>query len=181
MSLPDEASLIQIFGTLLAVIVGGLLTSTTTFFIERQKWKRERRNKLDELRRDAVAAALKWISPMRSAEYTASALVMAALQGDFEHERFMVDYPNLVVELAKSDLTGVQRASLPPDFYARGHEIIRDLEKLRSLGVKCGQEVKIGRSNPDGYKECTETITRISMAIEELESELKRVFLETFE
>ncbi|AZT83278.1 hypothetical protein EHN06_06790 [Marinobacter sp. NP-4(2019)] len=181
MNLPEEAQLIQILGTLLAVIVGGLLTSITTFFIERQKWKRERRNKLDELRRDAVAAALEWISPMRSAEYAASSIVMAALQGDFEHERFMNDYPNLVLELAKSDLTGVQRASLPSDFYARGHEIIRDLEKLRFLGVKCGQEVKIGRSDPQGYKECTETMTRISTAIEELESELKRFFLETFD
>ncbi len=181
MSLPSEEQLIQILGTLLAVIVGGLLTSMTTFVIERQKWKRERRNKLDELRRDAVAAALEWISPMRTAEYAASSLVMAAIQGDFEHERFMVDYPNLVLELAKSDLTGVQRASLPSDFYARGHEIIRDLEKLRILGVKCGQEVKIGRSDPNGYKECMETMSRVSKSIEELESELKRVFLDTLE
>jgi hypothetical protein len=178
---PPDTQLIPIFGTLLAVIVGGLLTFLTTSVIERQRWKRERRDKLDEIRRDAYAAALEWIDPMRNAELKASSMVMAALQGELDHERFMNEYPYLVGDLAKSDLTGSQRASLPVDFYSCGHKIIRDLDKLRYLGVKYGQEVQVGRTIPEGYEECMAKMNEISNDIEHLERELKAAFHKTFQ
>ena len=181
MDVAENTEIVRVLGTLLAVIVGGLLTSITTFIIERQKWKRERKNKLDELKREACGAALEWIGPMRNAEFIASSLVMNALQGEFEHEGFLSDYPYLAGELEKSDLSGVQRASLPHDFYSRGHRIVRDLDKLRYLGVKYGQSVKIGRKNPDGYKECTNLMNKISSEIDQLEDEIKASFHGTFE
>ena len=104
------SKLLTMGGPLLGALVGGLIASLTARSIERQRWRQERREKLTGLRRDALSAALEWIEPMRNAETRASSLVMAAIQGNFDHENFLKEFPYLLGELVREDLPASQRA-----------------------------------------------------------------------
>ena len=83
------SKLLTMAGPLIGVILGGLISFFTARGVERQRWKRERQEKLASLQRDALAAALEWIEPMRNAETSASSLVMAAIRGDVDDETFL--------------------------------------------------------------------------------------------
>ena len=52
------SQLLTMAGPLLGALVGGLITSFTTHGVERQRWRRERQEKLASLKREALAAAL---------------------------------------------------------------------------------------------------------------------------
>jgi hypothetical protein len=175
------SKLLPIAGPLLGAIVGGFISVLSTWALERQKWRRDRREKLATLERDALSEALEWIEPMRNAEMSASLLVMAAIQGDFDHEKFLKDFPYLVGDLGKKDLSGGLRAVLPDDAYRRGHEIIRNLEDLRVLGVKYGQEARVKGKVMTGFKECSAKLGIIGKQITELETDLRKAFYKTFE
>lgn len=137
------SKLLMMAGPLLGALVGGIISFFTARGVERQKWRRERQEKLAGLKRDALAAALEWIEPMRNAESRASSLVMAAIQGDVDDEHFLKEFPNLLGELVKKDLPASQRAVLSDNVYARGHRIVRDIDELNYLGVKYGQEARV--------------------------------------
>src|SRR4030042_940679 len=102
--------------------------------------RRERQEKLTELKREALAATLEWIESMRNAETRASGLVMSAIRGEVSHEDFLGRFPYLLGNLVKKDLPANQRAVLPDNVYARGHRIILEFDELQYLGVRYGQE-----------------------------------------
>lgn len=175
-----NSDLLAIIGSLLGVLVGGLLSFLTTLGIEHRRWKQKRQEKLEELRRDALAEALEWIEPMRNAEIRVSSLVMAAIHGEVDHENFLKKFPDLIGDLAKKDLSASQRAVLPDNVYARGHQIVRDLNNLRSLGVKYGQEAMVTGKPMAGFQECNNKLDVIGKQIEELETDLRKAFRQTF-
>ncbi len=175
------SKLLTMAGPLLGAIVGGLISALSTWGLERQRWRRDRREKLAALRRDALSKALEWIEPMRNAESLASSLVMAAIRGDVDDEQFLKEFPNLIGDLAKKDLSGSLRAVLPDDAYDRGHEIVRDLGELRILGVKYGQEVRLKGEAMVGFQECSAKLDVIGKRITTLETDLRKAFCETFE
>jgi hypothetical protein len=168
-------------GPLLGAFVGGLIASLNARSVERQRWRHERQEKLIALRRDALAAALEWIEPMRNAEVRASLIVMAAIQGDFDHEKFLKDFPYLLGELGKKDLTANQRAVLPDDIYGRGHQIVREMDQLSYLSVKFGSEATVMGKPMAGFQECSNKLDAIRKQISELENDLQKAFQRTFE
>lgn len=168
-------------GPLLGVVVGGLISSLTSRSLERQRWRHDRQERLAALRREALAATLEWIEPMRNAEIRASSLVRAALGGDFEHERFFKEFPYLLGDLIKMDLPADQRAVLPDDVYVRGHRIVRKLDELRGLGVKYGQEARVKGKLMAGFQECSAKLDIVGKEISQLEEDLRKAFNETFE
>lgn len=166
---------------LLGVLLGGFISYFTAHGVERQRWKRERQEKLASLRRDALAAALEWIEPMRNAETRASSLVMAAIQGNVDDEHFLKEFPYLLGELVKKDLLANQRAVLPDNVYARGHRIVRDIDELSYLGVKyCQKARNIGKPMA-GFQECSSKLDSIGKQITEFETDLREAFRRTFE
>lgn len=175
------SKLLTMAGPLLGVLVGGLISYFTARGVERQRWKRERQEKLAGLRRDALAAALEWIEPMRNAETRASSLVMAAIRGDVDDEHFLKEFPYLLGELVKKDLPASQRAVLPENVYARGHRIVRDMDELSHLGVKYGQEARVMGKPMAGFQECSGKLDTIGKQISELETDLREAFRRTFE
>ena len=175
------SKLVTIAGPLLGALVGGLIASLTAWSIERQRWRHERQEKLSSLQREALAAALEWIEPMRNAETRASSLVMSALHGNFDHEKFLNEFPYLLGELVKKDLPANQRAVLPDKIYERGHKIVRDLDQLSYLGVKYGQEVTVMNKPMAGFRECSEKLDIIGKKILDLETDLREAFRRTFE
>lgn len=168
-------------GPLLGAVVGGLISFLAARGLERQRWRRDRQEKLAVLRRDALAAALEWIEPMRNAETHASSLVMAAIRGDVEDEQFLKDFPYLLGDLVKKDLPANQRAVLPDHVYARGHRIVRELDDLRVLGVRYGQEARVKGKLMAGFEECSAKLDAIGKEISQLDTDLRKAFRETFE
>lgn len=175
------SKLVTTAGPLLGAIVGGFIASLTAWSIERQRWRHERQEKLAGLQREALAAALEWIEPMRNAETRASSLVMSALHGNFDHEMFLKEFPYLLGELTKKDLPANQRAVLSDNIYERGHKIVRDLDQLSCLGVKYGQEATVMNKPMAGFSECSEKLDIIGKQILELETDLQEAFRRTFE
>jgi len=170
-----------IVGPLLGVIVGGLITYFVSSRIERQRWRHERQEKLLLLQRDALAAALEWIEPMRNAETRASSMIMAAIRGDFDHDKFLKEFPYLLGELVKKDLPANQRAVLPDNIYKRGQQIIREMDELSFLGVKFGQEtIAMGKPMP-GFQDCNKKLDSVHEQISGLENDLRKAFRQTFE
>ncbi len=172
--------LLSMAGPLLGTIVGGLITFIVMRSIEHQRWLRERQEKLLGLKRDALAAALEWFEPMRNAESRASSLVMAAIRGEIDDERFLNEFPYLLGELIKKDLPANQRAVLPDNVYARGHRIVRELDEVRVLGIKYGQEARIKGKPLPGFRECSDKLGNIGQQITELEKELQEAYRRTF-
>ena len=168
-------------GPLIGVVVGGLIASLTALKVERQRWQHERKEKLSGLQREALAAALEWIEPMRNAEIRASSLVMAAIRGDFDHEHFLKKFPYLLGELAKKDLQASHQAVLPYNIYERGHQIVRDMDQLSYLGVKFGQEATVMGKPMSGFQECSNKLEIIGKQISELENDLRKAFRGTYE
>ena len=168
-------------GPLLGVVVGGLIASLTAWGVERQRWRHDRKEKLSGLQREALAAALEWIEPMRNAETRASSLVMAAIRGDFDHEHFIKEFPYLLGELVKKDLQASHRAVLFDNIYERGHQIVRDMDQLSYLGVKFGQEATVMGKPMSGFRECSNKLETIRKQISELENNLREAFRGTFE
>ena len=165
---------------LLSLIVGQVTTYFIMRNIERQKWQQEKKEKLLEIKRDALAAALEWIEPMRNAEIRASSMVMAAIHGDFDHEKFLEEFPYLLAELIKKEIPAKQRAVLPDRVYPSGHRIIRELDEVRFLGVKYGQEATIKGKPLAGFQECSDKLDMINRMIEELETDLRNEFQQTY-
>lgn len=181
MSEDSISELLTMAGPLLGALVGGLITFITTIGVERQKWHRERQEKLASLKREALTVALEWIEPMRNAETHASGLVMSAISGEFDHESFVNQFPRLLGELVEKDIPASQRAVLPDDIYTRGHRIIRDLDELRCLGVKYGQKARYMDKPMAGFQECSAKLDIIGKQISELETNLREEFRRTFE
>ncbi len=118
---------------------------------------------------------------MRNAETLASSLLMAAIHGDIDDERFLKEFPYLLGELVKKELPANQRAVLPDNVYAREHRIVRELDEVRILGVKYGQEARIMGRPLAGFQECSAKLNAISQQITNFETELREVFRQTFE
>lgn len=175
------SKLITLAGPLLGAIVGGLITSFATRALERQRWRHDRQEKFVSLRRDALTATLEWIEPMRNAQSRASSLVMAAIQGHIEDEQLLREWPYLLGDLAKKDLSGNLRVVLPNDTYERGHRIVCELDALSGLGVKYGQEARRTGRPMAGYQECSAKLDAIGTQISQLETDLRKAYKATFE
>ncbi|MHB0935410.1 MAG: hypothetical protein ACYC6A_03380 [Armatimonadota bacterium] len=175
------AQLLTISGTLVGVVVGGFITTLSARSIERLKWQHERLEKLASLKREALAAALEWISPMRNAEIRASSLVLGAIHGDIDYEQFLNEFPYLVGDLVNKDLSAYLSVLLPEDIYIRGHNIVRSFEKLRFLGVKNSQEVRRMGTPMIGFEECNNALQELKEQIDSLEMDMQRMYRETFQ
>lgn len=173
--------LIVLAGPLAGAIVGGLISIAAMFTVERQRRRHEKKEKLASLKRETFAAALEWIDPMRNAHSRASSLTIAAIRAEIDSEHLFQEWPNLVGALAKKDLTAAQRALLPDGLYRRGHHIVRELEELRSLGVRHGQDASVMGKLMAGYTEISAKLDAIDAQMCQLEDDLRKEFLTTFE
>ena len=181
MSEDTISKMLMIAGPLLGALVGGLIASLTARSLERQRWRHERQEKLLVLQREALSEALEWIEPMRNAEIRASSMVMAAIRGNFEHEKFFNEFPYLLGELVKKDLSANQRAVLPDNIYERSNQIVRDMDQLRYLGVKYGSEATVMGKPMSGFQECSDKLETIGKQISDFENDLRELFRRTYE
>ena len=76
---------------------------------------------------------------------------------------------------------GALAAVLPDDVYERGHQIVRDMDRLIYLGVKFGQEATLRDKPMAGFQECSNKLHTIGKQIADLERDLRKAFRRTFE
>lgn len=167
-------------GPLAGVIVGGLVSFLVAFGVDRRRWKHEREEKLAGIERDALAAALEWINPMRNAQTKASLLVVSLLRGEIDVEAFHRDFPQLSAELAKRDPRADQRAVLPDEIYQAGHRIVYALDDLRLTAVRHSAEAWTSGPFMAGYPECEAKLKSLNEDITSLEDRLRRAFRQSF-
>lgn len=167
-----------LIGPLLGVLVGGFISALTTRSLERSRWRHDRQEKLAAQKRDALAAALEWMDPMRNAKIAASRFLAAAIHGDIDQETLSELWPNLGGEL--KDLPGHQRALLPDDIYPRGHHIVFEIKKLKNLAMRSAQSHSEDRP-PAGLEEGYPRLETVADNIKSLEDDLRKAYLATFE
>jgi hypothetical protein len=128
----------DIFIPLISVVIGGLITYLTTRALESRKWKQEKKDKLQEKRREALALALEWLAPIEAAWIRASSVASAFIRGDISEEEFRKRWPDLLSELVKRDLPASLNVLLPPEAHKRGLLILRQLDDLRHASYSSG-------------------------------------------
>lgn len=76
------------WSSLIAVVVGGLISAGTNFFLEQVRSRRSRLDKRNDAKRDALRRALAWIDPMERALNGAETEVYGLLNGATTEEEF---------------------------------------------------------------------------------------------
>jgi len=69
---------------------------------------------------------------------------------------------------------------LPDNVYERGHRIVRELDEVRYLGVKYGEEARVKGKPLAGFQECSDKLDAISQQINDLERDLREAYQKTF-
>lgn len=161
--------------TLLAVIIGALIALLSAFLNGWLQRRHERHEKRAELERKALAAALRWIIPMRQAFYRASILALNAQAGVADADRLNAEWPQLVSSLVDLDVPSDCEALLPSHIYPSGIEIAR---KIEALGPAVASAV---RQHIDHWSEFSTTFAECEKKIVSLETDLKERFRKSFD
>lgn len=173
--------ILKVAGPIVGAMVGGLITITAMYGLQRQKYRHEKKENCNSLKRDALTAALEWIEPMRNSWSSANSLVTASIHGTISEDEFIERWPDLLSNLAQRDLPGNFRAVLPEGVYSSGHKIIRELENLQILGIKYGQIARLENDHLPGFQECSNKLNKLEDQISKLETKLNKEFKGTFE
>jgi hypothetical protein len=81
--------------SLIGVVAGGFIAAGTAFLLEEVRRRHQRRDKRDDIKREALRRALAWIDPMEKALTAAEVEIYALLHGRIDEEEFRQRYPNL--------------------------------------------------------------------------------------
>ncbi|MCH8270859.1 MAG: hypothetical protein IH985_06570 [Planctomycetes bacterium] len=166
---------------LAGVLIGGLVTYWATRAIEVRRWNQEKKDRLAHAKREAVAKALGWLDPMDRALASVNMKVSALLHCDIDYEQFLIQFPNLISDLAKMDLPADLRLLLPADVYADGHHILRMFDEVCTEAIRWGQQARRERKPMLGLRECGQKLDAIAKQIDGLHEKLKQAYLATFE
>lgn len=129
--------------TLLGIVLSSVLGFLVGTVIERQKWRNQRREKLDEAKRQAIVAAMAWVDPIEALLIQAESKVFSLLQGRIDEHDFLVSFPDVLTQLASMDLSPEQRTLLPKDIYYSGHKIHRGLESIKVDALHAASRMRL--------------------------------------
>jgi hypothetical protein len=174
---------LAVTSTFLGVLIGGVVSLLSNFVVERQRRRHGLQEKLASVQREAIAAALELIEPMRNAYSAASMLIGRASQGSIEHEKLVADWPRLLDTLARQDLSAEFRAVLSGDIYSRGHQVWLGVERLLPGTVKVLQAARAGYTERVGetFRDLSRALEVLHAQIEQLETDLRAAYRRTFE
>jgi hypothetical protein len=172
--------------SLVGVVIGGFIAAGTAFLLEEFRRRHQRREKRDDIKREALRRALAWIDPMEKALTAAEVETYALLQSKIDEQEFRQRYPNLVSELAEFDLSLDQRLILDDDPYPLGNGIRKAVEDLRQLAIERWEQTRYPKSSPtlsvvDASYECSMTVEAIRERIDELRQQLAKQYRATLD
>jgi len=162
--------LIPLIGTLIGTLIGGLISYLAITAAEDRKYRREKKDKLQEQQREALALALEWIMPIENALTRASLLGTSFQRHLIDEHKFRHDYPDLISSLANMDPSAHLRVFLPKDAYPRVYEIVEGLHTLRSMALR-----------HETLMECIELEADLSIKVGNLKTYLEDEYRKTFD
>jgi hypothetical protein len=166
---------------LVSVVIGGLITYLTTRAIENRKWEQQKKDKLQEQRREAIGLALEWIAPIESAVTRASLLTSSFIKKTISEDEFRSRWPDLISVLARKDIPVRLSVLLPPNTYERGIQITMQLEELQAFSLI---SEPIGKTTVEEWTKRFDSVTHCIASMQqtltalnhELTEEYKRTF-----
>ena len=168
---------------LISVVIGGLITYLTTHAMENRKWQHQRRDKMQEQRREAISRVLDdWIDPIHSALTEASLLASGYIRKTISEDVFRKKWPDLLSELAKRDLPRTLIVLLPTDAYELSHQITSKLEELWSFILL---SEPVGKTTVEDYWQRLDSVARhienLQGMLDTLNKELIEEYKKTFQ
>ena len=171
-SLVISKSLLNVVFPLIGTLIGAFITYLTTTAVENRKWQREKKDKLQEQKRDAFADALEWITPTNNALISACGLVFAYLRHDINEDQFLGDFPDLLRSLPIDPPAHLQ--IFLGDAYPQSMEIVRGLRDLRVMALR-RREITL-----EAIQQCSQLISDLEAKSDNLRSYLREEYLKTF-
>lgn len=165
---------------LTSVVVGGVITYLTTRTLEYQKWNQQKKEKLQEQRREALGHALEWIAPIEIAMSDSNILASAFIEKNISEDDFRTQWPNLVSELAKKVIPARFSVLLPSSSYKLSLQIIRQLRELYINSLH-SQGVTTWEKLAPIYNKYMEQAAEIDKTLVTLRKELTDEYMKTFE
>lgn len=92
----------------------------------------------------------------------------------------MTAWPRLIDELAQHDIPKELRVLLPKGLYVRGNRVVRELDEVRTLAVRFGQEVKVRNLPLLGLQECGAKLDALAADVKQLDEDLAEMYRGTF-
>jgi hypothetical protein len=174
-------------GSLALLVIGAFVG----VLVERLRWKRSRRDKLDEAKQRAIVAALAWLDPMYSALISAESQMYALLKdegqvGGISDEQFRETYPDLLRALVKLDLSPEHRLLVPSGTYEQGHRIQRAFDELQYETLDLWEKTRYPLHSPvlnavDARLQSTERISALRKQVDDLRKRLETAYQKTYE
>lgn len=161
--------------TLLAVVVGGLITYFTTRALDAQRWEKQQREKLLHDRRDALDQISAWIAPIQHAVEEAISISdpMRSMENDLPDDpEHVQQWPDLIHEIAARDIQPPMRYLLPEGLYFSVRPIVVKIRELSILSARYESHLRFmkGRVRSD-----------VGPSDEELKKESQRLGSELWE
>jgi hypothetical protein len=179
-------AIVPFIAALIGTLVGGLTTYLATNAAEKRKWERETTYELMKEQREAIASALEWIAPLKTALTAASLRVSGLRWGRIDPDDFRRDWPRMAKTLSSmEDPPARLQAVLPPYAYERSLSIARGLEDLglyhsHELAIDSEEGIPSKEDWEDRFKASTEHIVNLRKILEQLEKDLIEDYRKTF-
>jgi len=167
----------DVLATLVSVITGGLITYLTTRSMENKKWEQQKKDKLQEQRREAIGLALEWLAPIDEALMRGSAAARAFMHKSIDRDTLVKGWPELSITLARKDIPARLQVLLSPSTYRLISEIIEQLANLQFTSLRSDPE-KV--ESAEEWIEKARTIDSQALHIRNLEDTLRKELIEEY-
>jgi len=171
-------SLLDVVSPLVGTLIGGLITYLATIAVENRKWRREKKDKLQEQKREAFACALEWITPIDIALNRASMLISSYQWQRIDKNKFLRDFPDLISSLPP-DLPAHLRIFLE-DAYPKSLEIVRGFDDLKFTALMRRETIADTETFIEAIEQCNELISDLHTKLDSLSNYLREEYFKTF-
>ena len=156
----------------IGVLIGGLITYLTTMAVENRRWQREKKDKLQQERRDAFACAREWMVPTSNAVISAHSLVSAYSRNDINEGQFLSDFPDLLWSLPTDPPAHLE--VFLGDSYRQLMEITRGLRDLKVMALRTHG------TSLEAIQQCSQLLDDLQAKSDNLKRYLGEEHLKTF-
>lgn len=175
---PDLQQILNFAGPLLGTIVGGLITYLATRAADHRKWKRERQEKLDERRREALEVAYSWVTPLDCAIAKAEGYANLYRHGTVDKERLLEQWPHALG--AVEDVPDHLRPFLPEDAYRLSLGIVNKLEELKVVMLNHERTFDLTDEGKEMVRQRLRLLQEVKDNLQSLRDQLEEAYLKTF-
>ena len=168
---------------LLGVGTGSIATYFVVKAVDQKRWNREKADRLETVRRDAIARALLWLEPMQDCVGKADTSIAAFLRSEMDEETFVNQYPSINEKLEELTIPADLRVLLPEGTEASRDNVARTLSYIRFRASSVWlPEVRREEKKIDGiFEECGRLLNEVSELINDLARKLRAEYVRTYQ